>query len=75
MDNGLIVVKENITSSNQLEIDTTDSSMTRPLDEWRTTFEKAELTCILQERQINMPDGLYPIHTFALIPTEAIKAS
>jgi len=69
-DNGVLVVKENVTSSDKLEIDTQDSSMTRPLKELKASFQKAGLTCVKEQLQHRLPKGLYPVHMFALRPTK-----
>lgn len=67
--NGLLVVKENVTSLDNVEMDTTDSSVTRPLSRLKHLFEKAGLICIREEKQKNFPRGLYPVYMFALRPT------
>ncbi|XP_032684887.1 N-terminal Xaa-Pro-Lys N-methyltransferase 1 [Odontomachus brunneus] len=68
-DNGILVVKENITSSNNLEIDTEDSSVTRSLKGLKSLFEKADLVCIKEQQQTKFPRSLYPVYMFALKPT------
>lgn len=69
-NNGIIVVKENVTNSNSsiLEIDKTDSSVTRSINSLRSLFEKAGLICIKEKQQIKFPRGLYPVYMFALRP-------
>ncbi|KAK2580985.1 hypothetical protein KPH14_006045 [Odynerus spinipes] len=64
--NGVLVVKENVTRSNTLEIDTTDSSVTRPYEDLLSIFEKAGLVCLTENLQHNMPRALYPVYMFAL---------
>lgn len=66
--NGVLVVKENVTRSSNLEIDTTDSSITRPYKDLVGIFEKAGLVCLTEKLQQNMPLVLYPVHMFALRP-------
>lgn len=66
--NGVIVIKENVTSSEKLEIDTKDSSVTRPLSEFYSIFEQSDLICIKEELQSKFPRGLYPVYMFALKP-------
>lgn len=68
-ENGILVVKENVTSSNNLEIDTEDSSVTRPLKGLKSLFEKADLVCIKEQQQTKFPRSLYPVYMFALRPT------
>lgn len=67
-NNGVLVVKENITSSNNLEIDTEDSSVTRPMKSLKFLFDKADLICVKEQQQTKFPRGLYPVHMFALRP-------
>ncbi|CAK9822066.1 N-terminal Xaa-Pro-Lys N-methyltransferase 1 [Anthophora retusa] len=66
--NGLIVIKENVTNSKSSEIDTKDSSVTRPLSEFYRIFQKSKLVCIKEEQQHKFPHGLYPVYMFALKP-------
>ncbi|XP_011506450.1 PREDICTED: N-terminal Xaa-Pro-Lys N-methyltransferase 1-B [Ceratosolen solmsi marchali] len=67
---GLLVVKENVTSSNVVEVDKEDSSITRPHSDLLTIFEKSGFKCIKEERQYHMPDGLYPVYMFAIKPCD-----
>lgn len=66
--NGIIVVKENLTSSDKVEVDKEDSSITRPISLLQTLLKQAGLHCIKQEKQNNFPRGLYTVKMFALIP-------
>nr|BAN21159.1 methyltransferase-like protein [Riptortus pedestris] len=66
--NGVIVVKENITSSNEIDVDEEDSSITRPYDHLLKLFEESRLKCILKQQQTSFPKGLYPVKMFALRP-------
>lgn len=70
--NGVIVIKENITSSENLEIDTKDSSVTRPLSEFYCIFQESNLICIKEEQQHKFPRGLYPVYMFALKPNNKL---
>lgn len=63
-----MVVKENVTSCDRIEVDNDDSSVTRPRTDLLKAFEKAGFKNIKEERQYHMPDGLYPIYMFALKP-------
>lgn len=67
-DNGVVIVKENTTSSEKVEIDTEDSSVTRPLIKLKSLFHLAGLTIIKEQKQGRLPRGLYPVHMFALRP-------
>ncbi|XP_067001474.1 N-terminal Xaa-Pro-Lys N-methyltransferase 1 [Anabrus simplex] len=69
--NGVIVVKENLTSSDKVEIDEQDSSVTRPIGVLKSLFEQAGLTSIREAKQNNFPPGLYQVRMFALRPAPA----
>lgn len=71
--NGIIVVKENVTSSNVTEYDETDSSVTRPLKNLLSIFKTAKLKRISQCKQTNFPNGIYPVYMFALKPMKINK--
>ena len=66
--NGIIVVKDNTTSSDDCDADTQDSSVTRPNWLLLEIFGKAKLTVICERKQYKMPKGLYPVKMFALRP-------
>lgn len=66
--NGCIVIKENFTSSEKVEFDPKDSSVTRPLSAMRQLISEAGLRVIRETRQTNFPKGLYPVHILALRP-------
>ncbi|XP_072936504.1 alpha N-terminal protein methyltransferase 1-like [Epargyreus clarus] len=66
--NGVIVVKENVTSTGKIETDETDSSVTRPLKQYLQIFKRAKLKRIKQCKQTNFPNGIYPVYMIALIP-------
>ncbi|XP_060519045.1 N-terminal Xaa-Pro-Lys N-methyltransferase 1-B [Cylas formicarius] len=69
--NGVIVVKENITSSDQVDVDEKDSSVTRPLSLLKLLFIKANLECSRLQKQIHFPKGLYNVYMFVLKPKSA----
>lgn len=64
--NGVIVVKENLTSSGEVEKDDEDSSVTRPEELLVELFDKAGMQIIREMTQMKMPQGLYPVKMFAL---------
>lgn len=66
--NGLIVIKENVTSSDLAETDEEDSAVTRPLSQFREIFHEAGLECCQVRRQSNFPKFLYNVYMFALRP-------
>lgn len=65
-ENGVIVVKENITLSDEIEYDDDDSSVTRPLNLMLKIFEGAKLKIVKTALQDDFPDEIYPVHMFAL---------
>ena len=65
---GLIVVKENVTTSEKVETDEEDSSVTRPPELLREIFTRAGLTILKEFKQNKFPKELYPVHMFALRP-------
>lgn len=65
---GLIVLKENFTRTEEVEVDIQDSSVTRPLSHMKVLVKRAGLRVVKAKRQAAMPDGLYPIHMLALRP-------
>ena len=60
------MVKENLTSSGEIEKDDEDSSVTRPEDHLKRLFDQAEMEIIHELTQLKMPQGLYPVKMFAL---------
>ncbi|KAJ8731446.1 hypothetical protein PYW07_004610 [Mythimna separata] len=68
--NGVIVVKDNIAQSRELEYDEDDSSVTRPLKLLEILFEQANLTTVKTTVQKGFPPDIYPVHSFALVPVE-----
>lgn len=66
--NGMIIVKENITSSEITDIDENDSSITRPIHFLKSLFESSGLDCYRQMKQTSFPKELYNVYMFALKP-------
>ena len=64
--NGVLVVKENLTSGNEVEKDDEDSSVTRPEELVKSIFSRAGLKILLELKQQKMPKGLYPVKMFVL---------
>nr|CAG4649724.1 EOG090X0EJQ [Scapholeberis mucronata]SVE93909.1 EOG090X0EJQ [Scapholeberis mucronata] len=65
---GLIVIKENLTSSGEVEMDHTDSSVTRPPSLLVDLIQKAGLRVIKEQKQQRFPSDLYEVRMFALEP-------
>ncbi len=68
--NGIIIVKENITSSGDLVIDENDSSVTRPLAMFKSLLVQSGLRIIKMTRQNNFPTGIFPVYMFAMKPVK-----
>lgn len=62
-------MKENTTTNNELDVDATDSSVTRPLHLLCELLQRAGLRCVKQKRQVNFPHGLYPVYMIATRPS------
>lgn len=67
--NGVIVIKENVTSSSKVETDKKDSSVTRPVSLLRRLIKKSGLTIFKETHQTNLPKGLYTVKMFGLRPS------
>ncbi|XP_046467643.1 N-terminal Xaa-Pro-Lys N-methyltransferase 1 [Neodiprion pinetum] len=74
-ENGVVIVKENITSSENVEVDTQDSSVTRPLKELQRLFDLAGFSSVKEQKQSRLPRGLYPVYMFILRPRKIIRNS
>lgn len=66
--NGMIVVKENFTKDNEVIVDETDSSVTRPLASFKKLIKLADLKIIKEARQTNFPKSLFPVYMIAMRP-------
>ena len=66
--NGLIIVKENVTSSGDVEMDDIDSSVTRPDSRFHEIFKTASLELIRELPQKKFPQELYDVKMYALRP-------
>ena len=66
--NGVIVVKENMTSSGEVELDEADSSVTRPETHLREIFEKSDLVVFREMQQLKFPKEIYQVKMFGLRP-------
>ncbi|PVH85440.1 hypothetical protein DL98DRAFT_511479 [Cadophora sp. DSE1049] len=67
-EGGLIVVKENLSTSGEDLFDELDSSITRCDQKFRDIFEKAGLRIKKTEIQKGLPKELYPVRIYALVP-------
>jgi len=64
---GVIVVKENMASSNDGDFDEQDNSWTRSYNMWIDIFKRADLRVIKEKKQTNFPRDMYEVRMFALL--------
>ncbi|XP_019557547.3 N-terminal Xaa-Pro-Lys N-methyltransferase 1 [Aedes albopictus] len=66
--NGIMVMKENFTNTDEVEMDRQDSSVTRPLQVMKQLLTRGNLRVVKEQRQKDFPKGLYPVHMIAVRP-------
>lgn len=66
----MLVVKENVTSSGEVEDDDEDSSVTRPYRHLKDLFRQAGLGLVTESKQLKFPREIYPVQMFALRSTQ-----
>jgi len=67
-ENGVIVVKENVTSDGNVETDEQDSSVTRPSSLLKEIFGWANLTIYKEFKQNKFPKDIFDVFMYALKP-------
>ncbi|KFB45941.1 AGAP010397-PA-like protein [Anopheles sinensis] len=65
---GMMVIKENFTSSNIVDVDRQDSSVTRPLAVMKQLLKEGNMRVVKEQRQTSFPKDLYPVYMLALRP-------
>lgn len=65
-ENGVFIVKENVSGSNDTQFDDVDSSFTRSKDAYVRAMMNAGLTIVKEEKQKGFPKDLYSVYMFAL---------
>lgn len=65
-NNGLIFVKDNVTSQGEIDSDMNDSSITRPRNLLESLFIRANLQILQVRKQVKFPRGLYPVYMWVL---------
>ncbi|XP_034832306.1 N-terminal Xaa-Pro-Lys N-methyltransferase 1-like [Maniola hyperantus] len=68
--NGVIVIKENMASSEEIEYDEVDSSVARPRKLMELIFKEANLRVIKSDLQNGFPEDIYSVHMIALVPNK-----
>ncbi|XP_053674872.1 N-terminal Xaa-Pro-Lys N-methyltransferase 1 [Anopheles nili] len=66
---GMIVIKDNFTTGNEVDVDTQDSSVTRPLLLMKQLLKLGHMRVVKEQRQSSFPKELYPVYMLALRPT------
>lgn len=68
--NGIVIVKENISSSENVVIDEVDSSVTRPLGMFKQLLIQSGFRIVKMVRQSNFPSAIFPVYMLALKPVK-----
>lgn len=63
--NGYFIIKDNVTSSKNVDIDTDDGCVTRPLQHYEKFLKQTGFRIIKISRQKDFPKNLYPVYTIA----------
>ncbi|KAK3087539.1 hypothetical protein FSP39_007312 [Pinctada imbricata] len=64
--NGLIVIKENVTSTEKKDFDDQDSSFIRSYEDFTQLILNTGLQIVKKERQKGFPKGLYDVYMYAV---------
>jgi len=67
LEGGIIVLKENMASSEERDFDEEDNSWTRSYKIWQEIFQRADLRVIKEKKQTNFPKEMYEVRMFALL--------
>lgn len=66
--NGLLVIKDNVSSTGDEELDEGDSTVTRSLERWRELVHEAGYVVAREKKQLRFPKELYEVRMFACRP-------
>ena len=66
VDDGFIIMKENVTADENFVVDVDDASVTRSLSYWLSLIDRAKLNVKKQVWQPDMPDDIFPVIMIAL---------
>lgn len=69
--NGVMIIKENITSADTVEVDKVDSSVTRPLVLLKSLLIKSGMRIIKITKQNNFPAGIFPVYMITVKPAKS----
>jgi protein N-terminal methyltransferase len=65
-EDGVIILKENVSSTKEFIFDEEDKSICRSYDHFMKIFAQVGLTIVDQIKTRDFPKGLFPIYIFAL---------
>jgi len=65
VNNGMVIIKDNVTSSGCVEIDEEDSTLSRPLALWQKLITDSGLRIVKQQQQQRFPKEIYEVWMFA----------
>jgi protein N-terminal methyltransferase len=71
----VIVLKDNVTRTDDVDADEADGSVTRPEKLFMTIFERAGLVIVKKKRQVKFPKSIYPVWMYALRPAVTERES
>lgn len=66
--NGVMVIKENVTATESIDVDVVDSSVTRPLVLLKSLIVRSGMRIVRMTSQQNFPKGLFPVYMITLKP-------
>ena len=66
VEDGLIVLKENMCTDSDFEVDNEDASVTRSLRYWKYLIQQAGLRIVYEKLQDRLPDDIYSVPMLAL---------
>ena len=69
-ENGVIVIKENISTSTFFAFDSEDHSITRSDEYWKRCFEDADLELLAESKQRDWPKGMLEVKLYMLAPKQ-----
>lgn len=69
--NGVLILKENVTTSGGVDIDKIDSSVTRPLILLKSLIIESNMKIIKIQQQNKFPKGIFPVYMIAARPIKS----
>lgn len=66
VEDGVVILKENMCEDSDFEVDCEDASVTRSLRYWKCLIQRAGLRIFHERMQDSLPDNIYPVTMLAL---------